>query len=234
MKRLILISAACAAFFVGTADGRAACGIRSYAYAGIGTRSVTRGVAATITANAQSTVYDGHVAGWVGVGGVGAGPGGADEWLQIGLSSFASDTTSRIYYEVKRPGTKAVYRELRVGVRVGESHRFAVREVAQRPNWWRVFVDGAPASAPVQLPGSHGNWKAQAMGESWSGNSSGACNQFSFAFNRVSLLDVSRPLWNPPRLFHLFQDAGYRFVKFAPASFVAASRAALVRAPTSR
>ena len=235
MKRLLLISlAVLAALCVGTTDARAVCGIRSYGYAGMGTRTVTRGVAATITANASATVHDGHVAGWVGVGGVGAGPGGADEWLQIGLSAFPLDVKSRIYYEVKRPGTKAVYHELRVGVGVGESHRFGVLELARRAGWWRVFVDGSPASAPVYLPGSHGKWKAQALGESWSGNSSGSCNQFSFAFNRVSILDAVRPLWTPPRLFHLFQDGDYRFVKSARASFVAASRASFVSVPTSR
>ena len=107
MKRLLLISlAVLAALCVGTTDARAVCGIRSYGYAGMGTRTVARGVAATITANASATVHDGHVAGWVGVGGVGAGPGGADEWLQIGLSAFPLDVKSRIYYE----NGKALYR----------------------------------------------------------------------------------------------------------------------------
>jgi hypothetical protein len=241
MKRLLLISAiascfaALAAVGVDAAGATSGCTIRTYGYAGLGSRTVTRGVAATISANSTSTVYDGHVAGWIGVGGVGAGPGGTDEWIQIGLSAFQSDAKSRIYYEVKRPGKKAAYHEVRIGVRVGESHRFAVLELAQRPGWWRVFVDGVPASRPVHLPGSHGAWKAQALGESWSGNnSSGSCNEFSFAFNRVSLLDEKQPLWTAPRAFHLFQDRGYRFVQSARASFVAASASSLLREPTSR
>src|SRR6266536_6298283 len=45
-------------------------------------------------------VRDGHIAGWVGVGGVGEGPDGTDAWIQVGLSAFRGDWTSRMYYEV--------------------------------------------------------------------------------------------------------------------------------------
>ena len=40
-----------------------------------------------------------HVAGWVGVGGPGLGPHGADEWLQVGLATFGDTNEGRLYYE---------------------------------------------------------------------------------------------------------------------------------------
>ena len=76
------------------------------------------------------------------------GPDGSDEWIQIGLSAFPG-SESRMYYEVKQPRTDAKYVELRSQIAPGERHRVAVLEVHGRPDVWRVWVDGAPASGPV-------------------------------------------------------------------------------------
>src|SRR5437763_186375 len=65
---------------------------------------------------------------------------------------------------------------------------FAVLELKSRPNWWRVWVDGKPATAPLHLRGSHGRWSAQVLGESWAGNASGTCNTYRYSFDGVSLL----------------------------------------------
>ena len=70
-----------------------ACGAQDYAYAGLQSAGKAHGIAATITALTTPTVDDGHVAGWIGVGGVDAGPGGAAEWLQVGYASFSPDPT---------------------------------------------------------------------------------------------------------------------------------------------
>jgi hypothetical protein len=48
----------------------------------------------------------------IGVGGVGQGQNGMDEWIQVGLTANPGDTTSRIYYEIARPSHGTVYREL--------------------------------------------------------------------------------------------------------------------------
>src|ERR1700690_4310018 len=109
-----------------TAVAAATCGEGTYAYAGMGSREVVRGVAATIAPTTAPTVRDGHVDGWVGVGGVGMGPNGADEWIQIGYPSVPNDSLNRIYYEIQRPGRPDLYRELRRDVPVGQQHRFAV------------------------------------------------------------------------------------------------------------
>lgn len=196
-----------------------------YAYAGFDTRSVTSGVRATIAQAAPLAVRDGHVAGWVGVGGVGMGPRGTDEWLQIGLSAFPGDAASRVYYEVALPGRAPVYHEVRRTVPSGLAHRFAVVEIRNRPNWWRAWLNDAPVSPPVFLPGSHGRWTAQITGESWAGDSSGTCNVYSYAFRQVGLIDTRTRLWAPLSGISPFQDANYRLVSNPGSSFLAAAKA---------
>src|SRR4029077_20870921 len=80
-------------FGVAPAEGgrsnKAACGAKEFAYAGLEADAAAHGVRASIAPLAVPRVPDGHVAGWIGVGGLDAGPGGKAEWLQTGLASFA-------------------------------------------------------------------------------------------------------------------------------------------------
>ncbi len=46
------------------------------------------GISASLSSLGTPVVESGHVAGWVGVGGPGQGPGGANEWIQVGLNSL--------------------------------------------------------------------------------------------------------------------------------------------------
>jgi hypothetical protein len=200
------------------------CGAGTYAYAGVGTNAIVTRVGATIEPTAAPAVRDGHVAAWVGVGGLGEGPHGTDAWIQIGLSAFPGDTASRIYYEVAQPGRKAVYRELRSGVSVGESHRFGVIEVAGRPGWWRVWLDGSPVSAPIFVSGSHARWTAQALGESWNGDTTGTCNAYSYRFGAVSVAMLGAGRLASTFLSKLYNDPNYLLIRTSPSSFLASSR----------
>src|SRR5689334_1970719 len=110
MPRLLLAAAAAAlaataalALPAGGRSATAACGVSSYSYAGLAAASGGYGVAATITPLSRPTVRGGHVAAWVGVGGPGAGPHGADEWLQVGISVEPSRGDA-LYYELAAPG----------------------------------------------------------------------------------------------------------------------------------
>jgi hypothetical protein len=230
----IALCAALAAACLLTAPGWAGtCGTGSYSYAGIGSKTFVSGVAAAITPTVASTVWGGHVSGWIGVGGVAQGPDGMDEWMQIGVTANPGDTTSRIYYEIARPSRKPIYRELSHRVRVGEQHRFAVLELAQRPGWWRVWLDGSPVSTAMFLPASHARWTAQMVGESAGGDASGVCNQYAFAFGNVSLAGTQVGSWGPVSQFELFQDPSYRLVRNSASSFVARSVATPTRVPVS-
>jgi hypothetical protein len=205
-------TAAAACAFTAPAQASGICGEGTYAYAGFDSRSATSGVSATIDQAGPLQVVKGHVAGWVGV----VDPNSA-AWLQVGLSALPSDTTSGIYYEVAFPGHAPVYHQLRTGVGAGEPHRFAVLEVRNRPNWWRVWLDGKPATAPLHLRGSHGRWTSQVLGESWAGMASGACNRYSYSFSGVSLLASAGG-----RL-PSFADPNYVLLRRSSSSFVASS-----------
>jgi hypothetical protein len=213
---LVATTAAPAASQTGT------CHAATYAYAGLESRVAVRGVAAAIAPAVAPAVRDGHVAGWVGVGGYGVGPGGTDEWVQIGLIAFP-DGATRIYSEVTRPGTQPVQTTLREGVAAGEHHRFAVLELRGRPNWWRVWLDGRPAGSAVFLPRSHDRFTAQVTGESYAGLTDGRCNVYSFAFQSVSLTGRSASFSSPARRFAAFEDPNYLLERLSTTSFVARS-----------
>ena len=174
-----------------------ACGTAGYSYAGISAPARAYGIGATVTPLAAFDVRSGHVAGWVGVGGPRQGPGGADEWLQVGLSGFAGVASSSIYYEVTRPNAQPTYHQVATDVPLGRAVRLAVLEMHKRPNFWRVWVNGAPASEPIALPGSHGRWSPIATAESWDGNTGGKCNGFLYRFHRVAIARAPGGGWAP-------------------------------------
>ena len=135
-----------------------ACGAKEFAYAGLQSENIAHGVSATIAPLALPTVADGHVGGWIGVGGTKSGPGGVAAWLQVGLSAFGPSQTTRMYYEVTTAGSDPKYVELAAQVAPGEKHNFSVLEMAGKKSWWRVWVDNRPVSPPIYLAGSHGTW----------------------------------------------------------------------------
>jgi hypothetical protein len=203
-----------------THAGSVGCGVLPYSYAGWQARETSAGVAAIVTSLEAPSVENGHVAAWVGVGGVGQGPGGTDEWLQVGVSAFSTPSSSNIYYEVAVPGAAPQYTEVMSAVPVGVSHRMAVLEMVHRRSWWRVWVDGKPASPPIKLAGSHGAWTPQAVGESWNGGSP-SCNRYAFRF--ASVLQAGGPggAWKPFQRHVRMSDVGYRVLSSGSATFVA-------------
>jgi hypothetical protein len=230
MRRILPLLSVFALVFLAVAPAEggstkaAACGVASYAYAGVQANSRANGVSATLDTTSAPSVIDGHVGGWIGVGGTDAGPGGAAEWLQTGLAAFAADHTSHMYYEVTVPGASPKYVELDSNVQAGVTHKFAVLEMANQKESWRVWVDGKPVSPPIHLPGSDNKWYPQAVAENWNGGT-GACNTYSYRFSDVSLALRSGGVWRPLKSSYVFQDAGYHVVPISntPRSFLAAS-----------
>ena len=143
----------------------AACRSSGYAYAGVGSASRAYGISTRLQAATAPQVVNGHVAGWVGVGGPGAGPNGTDEWLQVGFSAFPRSAFSSLYYEVAQPHQAPRYVELESGLPPGTASKVAVVELAGKRGWWRVWVDDKAVGAPVYLPGSHGAWRPLATTE---------------------------------------------------------------------
>jgi hypothetical protein len=193
-RRLVPILCAFAPLFA--APSALACGVGGYSYAGVGATSRAFGIGAVVTPVTGFNVVNGHVAGWVGVGGPGKGPAGSDEWIQVGLSGFAGVDGASIYYEVTQAGSTPQYHEVTSDVPLGKPVRLAVLEMRSRPNWWRVWVNGSPASDPIDLAQSHGRWSPIATAESWDGNTGGRCNGFLYRFDRISVARAPGGGWS--------------------------------------
>ena len=195
--RLLVVSGAVAAAALGGAQRALACGSATgYSYAGLSATSSAYGISAIVTPLDAFDVVSGHVAGWVGVGGPGQGPGGTDEWLQIGLAGFPGVTGSDVYYEVALPHRYPVYHQVAANLPLGKPVKVAVLEMHNRPNWWRVWLNRRPVSQPILLPESHGRWSPIATAESWDGGTGGACNTFLYRFRRVSVARAPGGGWH--------------------------------------
>jgi hypothetical protein len=198
---------------------QAACGSSGYAYAGLGASHRAYGVATWLQSVAAPEVLSGHVAGWVGVGGPGAGPNGTDEWIQVGFSAFPGGSTS-LYYEVALPHQAPQYHEVAAGLPAGSTHKVAVVELRSRRSWWSVVVDDRAVGDPVHLPGSHGAWRPLATTETW-GAGSFVCNRFSYRFGSVSVATRPGGGWQRLRNHYTFQNHGYRIKSLGAATFLA-------------
>ena len=217
LASLVLVLGAAVSF--AAAHDASACGGRSYAYAGVAGTRAAAGIGASVSTLSLPRVFEGHVAAFVGVGGPGQGPAGSDEWLQIGFSGFSGGESS-IYYEVALPGRAPLYTELAANVNAGETHRIAVLEVAGSPNWWRVWLDGRPASRAIHLAGSHARWVPMATAESWTPGGT-SCNAYAFAFRRLSVPSAPGGSWSNLGDQVAFSDPGYRIVRSTQTAFVA-------------
>ncbi|HZR94667.1 MAG TPA: hypothetical protein VFA56_03170 [Gaiellaceae bacterium] len=192
------------------------CGLAPYSYAGVADRYAAEGVAATVELEAAPAVVRGHVAAWVGVGGVGMGPRGSNEWIQVGVAATPGSANA-LYYEVAKPGAAPAYVELRRSVGVGEQHRVAVIEMQRRPNWWRVWVDGRAMTRPIHLAQSHRRWPAVATSESWNGGEQ-TCNAFNYRFGTIR---VRRDGWRLLQNASPIETPGYTVLRSSGASLLA-------------
>jgi hypothetical protein len=211
------LAAACACAALASPAGAArtsGCAITGYSYGGVQTLGPRRGISARITATRISAVTSGHIAGWVGVGGAGQGAHGADEWIQIGISSFPGGETE-IYYEVAQAGRRAAYTAV-APIAAGESRVLGVYEIA--PTIWVATVDGLPVTKPVMLPGSHNTWHGMATAESYDGGIT-ACNTYGIQFADLRVADFTG-LWFPIQRPQAFSDGGHALTTFASSSFV--------------
>ena len=109
-----------------------------------------------------------------------------------------------IYYEVTTPNKAPQFRPIGADLKPGATHEIFVLEV--KKNTWRVKLDGKWASPEIVLPESHGKFKPQLLGESWSG-STGKCNQYQYEFNNVQLASATGGSWVKGKAGYIFKDA---------------------------
>jgi hypothetical protein len=222
--RLLLATAAVTTAVLGGAASAFACGNSSgYSYAGLGAPSNAYGISARIAQVTAFDVLNGHIAGWVGVGGPGEGPNGSDEWLQVGYAGFPSITGSDIYYEVAVPGRYPTYHQVSAGILAGTYTKMTVLEMHGRPNWWRVWVNHKPVSAPIHLPDSHDRWMPIATAEAWDGGTNGTCNAFLYRFRHVAIAHAPGGGWKQLTGGYPIESAVSRIVRArGSAGFLAA------------
>jgi hypothetical protein len=195
--RSLATLAVAAAAFAGPSSAFACGGSSGYTYAGMSSASNAYGISARVTPLSGFDVLNGHVAGWVGVGGPGQGPGGTDEWLQVGLSGFPEFPGNQVYYEVALPHRYPAYHQVAANLPFGQPVKVAVLEMHNRPNWWRVWLNHRAVSQPIRLPASHGAWSPIATAESWDGGSGGACNSFLYRFRHIKIARAPGGGWHP-------------------------------------
>lgn len=219
--RLLLALVALAVTGVG-ADAASACGGGPYVYAGIAGDARVAGVGASITPAANAfAVRAGHVAGWVGLGGPGQGPNGSDEWIQVGFSAFPDWVGNDLYFEVAQPGIAPRYSRIRAGLEAGQQVRVSVLEMRDRRDWWRVWVDGSPASSPIHLPQSSGRWRPIVTAESWDAGQS-VCNDFGYRFDGIRVAREAGGRWSPLRETTPIDSSETLLLRSSGGSFVAA------------
>jgi hypothetical protein len=182
--------------------------VSSYSYAGVLSTTAAYGVGAQLSSTRQPDVANGHVAGWVGVGGAGLGPNSTDEWLQVGISATATVGQS-LYYEVARPNEAPRYVLLKSNVPVGKTFDVAVLETQAHPGSWRVWVNGRAVTDRIFLPGSHAAWRPTVTAESWNGDTAGTCNGYAFRFGQVRLATKPGGAWQPLTGGSVMSDPGY-------------------------
>jgi hypothetical protein len=196
--------------------GSGANGSPGYAYAGHQSASISHGIRATITPTRKPSIANGHVAGWIGVGGPRQGPNGETMWLQTGIAGIPGMGLV-VYAEITRPGADPVFIPLAENVSPGQSVKLAVLEVSRRPDYWRVWLNGQAATQPIHLRGSTKQWKPIATAESFNGNA-GACNTFGFRFEQVGLARSKGGTWRTFQPGFRFLDRGFTVRELRPAS----------------
>jgi len=159
------------------------CPAGSFNYAGIQASISSHGISAVIKYLRNPIVPSGHAAGWVGVG-------SATVHIQIGYASFppqqGQPPDNQIYYEIQIYGLQPKYYQVTAPrIQVGDTHTFAVLEVAGKPGVWRAWMDNKPVSKPAFLKTLHNGVYGQAVVENWS-NSAG-CNVMSYGFSKLAI-----------------------------------------------
>jgi hypothetical protein len=160
--------------------------VHGYSYEGYASRDGVSGVAARIRALRMPSIQSGHAAGWVGVGGIHEGPGGASEWLQAGIAAFPG-AGLRLYVESVSRGDGRRFVDLGRAV-VGRRYRVQIVETGR--DMWHALVDGRAVGTPAYLPTTGGSWRAVATAESWAAGHA-ACNRYAYRFDGVSVSHAS-------------------------------------------
>lgn len=211
------------------------CAGPGYSYGIFASDGRFHGISGTIRELKQAIVQHGHVAGWLNIGDGAAGPHHTKEWLQVGLNRAEGSSSSHLYYEVYAPGVSDSdhYHELLAAVPLGEAHQIALLEMHDRPNVWRVWVDGKPVSPPYTMPHPAGGWSVDVAGETWDGGVVTTCNAFSYAIENVRAAAAAGGVWRKVGSGSTVDNVPYRIRQWVSGDFIAELEPSLWPPPAS-
>jgi hypothetical protein len=210
---------------VGRASRAAGSGCKTnYDYAGVQNAAARSGIRANLTTVQKPQVKQGHVGGWVGVGGPGLGPNKTDEWMQAGYSAFDTGE-AEVYYEVALPDKAPKYYTVVAKLSPSAKNLVSVLEVGGKNGSWRVWLNNKAVSAVTALPQSHGKFDPQAIGETWNGGTS-KCNVWGYGFGGVQVAASPGGSWQNGKAGYKWQNEQQALQKTSPNSFNARSTAA--------
>jgi hypothetical protein len=104
----------------------------------------------------------------------------------------------------------------------GERHLLSVLEMRRKLGTWRAWLDNTAVSPPISLPGSHGRFDPQAIGESWNGGTR-VCNRYGYRFASIQVARTPGGQWGPAKAGLVWRDRNNRALKTSYNSFIARS-----------
>jgi hypothetical protein len=230
---VVAVALSAAAADRGRASGLGGAGCkRDYDYTGVQNATPSSGIRAVVSTVEAPDVRAGHVAGWVGVGGPGLGPGKTDEWVQVGYSAFPTGET-QVYYEVALPNKPPTYHTVVASLSPDAKNQLGVLELGGENGSWRVLLNGQTVSPVITLPQSHGKFEPQALGETWNAGTT-KCNVYGYAFGDVQVASKPGGSWVLAKAGYKWNNAQQQSVKTASGSFTARSTASAATTEVER
>jgi hypothetical protein len=182
----------------------------SYSYSGITAYAPSKNVKAMVSEIKAPHVYDGHIAGWVGM--VGFAKGQYDQTsLQTGIERSMGQPNSWVYIELIKNGRQAYLRNV-LPVKTGKPTELEVKEIAK--DRWGVYINGQKHGPAFNLPGSEGEFKPYLLTENYV-KSESACNDYSYRFKSVDAQPIDGHFGHPLDTAESLHQDGYLFKPFA-------------------
>ncbi len=196
-----------------------------YNYAGVKDKETPDGFGATITETASPDVSDGHVAGWIGFGAEGLGPGGTNEWLQAGIERTAGQPVSQLYYEIALPHHAPVHTFLGQAA-LDSPETFQFTRLSVKPEEWVLSVNGRRRGPVFKMTAGHQPWRVDFMGESWRHYTVG-CNSFEYKYKNMTVRQTMSGGWHAPAQAETYTRGGqdYSVEDLTETSFIATNQA---------
>jgi hypothetical protein len=190
-------------------------------YSGVMAYAPSKNVKAIVTEIKTPHVYDGDIAGWIGMVGKAKGKGQYDlTSLQTGIERVEGQPSSWVYIELIKNGLHVYQRNI-LPVKTGKPTELEVKEIAK--DRWEVDINKQKHGPVFNLPGTEGELEPYLLAENCEKPES-AYNDFSYQFKKVDARPIDGHLGHPLDTAESLHQEGYLFKPFANShDFIASS-----------